>query len=105
MANTAKIQKSSPDEEYIEEVLAQLGGVETLREGADDFNDAVTRLWSEREALTEKFPDMWVAMSKDGVVSVGNSIEEVVSAAEAAGVGSSDMVVEFLDANPKALIL
>ena len=105
MTNTIKIQKSSMDEEYIEDVLAQVGGVETLREGADDFHDAVTRMWSERDSLTEKFPDMWIAMGKDGVVSVGNSIEEVLSDSEAAGFGSSDVVVEFLDANPKALIL
>ena len=105
MTNTTEIQKSSPDEEYIEEVLAQLGGVGTLREGADDFRETVTRMWGERDALTEKYPDMWVAMGKDGVVSVGNSIEEVLSAAETAGVSNSDVVVEFLDANPRTLIL
>lgn len=44
-------------------------------------------------------------MGKDGVVSIGDSIEEVVTAAEAKGVNNADVIVEYLDPNPERLIL
>lgn len=105
MPDTAKVQKSLCDADFIEEALAQFGGIETLHKGADEFREAVTRMWNERESLLEKHPDKWVAMSKDGIVSVGDSIEEVLSAVEADGFINSEVAVEFLDANPTTLIL
>ena len=69
-----------PSEEYFKEMLAQLGGVEALRDDPNDFRKAVSRLWDERDSLIEKHPEKWVSIGKDGVVSVGDSIEEVVAA-------------------------
>lgn len=105
MSNQIDVQKTSPDDEYIEDILAQFGGVEALRQGADDFSKAVTRMWNDRVSLLEEYPDKWVAVSKDGVVSVGDSIEEVLLTVEAIGIGKSEIVVEFLDTNPATLIL
>ena len=45
------------------------------------------------------------SMGKDGVVSIGDSIEEVVSATEVKGVSTADVIVEYLDPNPETLIL
>ena len=94
-----------PSEEDFKELLASLGGVRALRDDPDDFHKAVNRLWSERGSLTEKHPNKWVSMGKDGVVSVGDSIEEVVAATEIKGVSTADVVVEYLDPNPETLIL
>ena len=44
-------------------------------------------------------------MGKDGVVSIGNSIEEVVAATEAEGVSTADVVVEHLNPDPDRLTL
>ena len=44
-------------------------------------------------------------MGKDGVVSIGDSIEEVVSDTEAKGVSTADVIVELLNPEPEALIL
>ena len=94
-----------PSEDYFKEMLAELGGVEALRDDPNDFRKAVNRLWAERDVLIEKHPERWVSMGKDGVVSIGESIEEVVSATEAKGVSTADVIVEYLDPNPETLIL
>jgi len=44
-------------------------------------------------------------MGKDGVVSIGDSIEEVVSATGTMGISTADVVVEYLDPDPETLIL
>ena len=101
------LTKSSdrPGEDYFEELLAHLGGAEALRDDPNDFRKAVKRLWDEQDSLVEQHPHKWVSMGKDGVVSIGDSIEEVVSATEAKGVSTADVIVEYLDPNPETLIL
>ena len=59
----------------------------------------------QRDSLTETHPNRWVSMSKDGVVSVGDSIEEVVAATETQGISTADVTVEYPDLNPERLIL
>ena len=98
-------QSDIPSEDEFEELLAQLGGAKALRDDPNDFRKAVNRLWAERELLTEAYPNKWVSMGKDGVVSVGDSIEEVLAATEAKGVSTADVVVEYLNPNPETLIL
>ena len=88
-----------------DDLLAHLGAAEALRDDTDDFRKAVNRLWTERESLIENHPNMWVSMGKDGVVTIGDSIEEVVSATEVKGVSTADVIVEYLDSNPETLIL
>ena len=98
-------QSDGPSADDFEEILAQLGGVQALRDDPNDFRKAVQRLWNERDLLIERYPNKWVSMGKDGVVSIGESIEEVVSATEAKGVSTADVIVELLDPEPEALIL
>ena len=69
------------------------------------FHKAVERLWDERDSLIELHTNKWVSMGKDGVVSIGDSIEEVVSDTEAKGVSTADVIVELLDPEPETLIL
>ena len=101
--NTSQSDSLSADD--FEEMLAQLGGAQALRDDPNDFRKAVGRLWEERDSLIERHPHKWVSMNKDGVVSIGETIEEVVSATEAKGVSTADVIVEFLDPEPEALIL
>ena len=78
---------------------------ERFRDDPNDFRKAVERLWDERDSLIERHPNRWVSMGKDGIVSIGDSIEEVVSDTEAKGVSTADVVIELLDPEPEALIL
>lgn len=98
-------QSDRPNEDDFYDLLAHLGGAEALRDDPNDFRKAVNRLWTERKLLVENHPERWVSMGKDGVVSIGDSIEEVVSATEAKGVNTADVIVEYLDPNPETLIL
>ena len=97
--------RDKPRADDFEEMLAQLGGAQALRDDPNDFRKAVERLWDERVSLIELHPNKWVSMGKDGVVSIGDSIEDVVSATEAKGVSTADVVVELLDPEPEMLIL
>ena len=98
-------QSDRPHADDFEQMLAQLGGAQALRDDPNDFRKAVERLWNERDSLIELHPNKWVSMGKDGVVSIGDSIEEVVSTTEAKGVSTADVIVEFLDPEPETLIL
>ena len=100
---TKSSDRSSGDD--FNDLLAHLGGAEALRDDPNDFRKAVNRLWTERESLIETHPERWVSMGKDGVVSIGDSIEQVVSATEEKGVNTADVIVEYLDPNPETLIL
>ena len=93
------------DEQFIADLIDDLGGVATLPEGEDEFLQAVKRMWAERDSLVERHPGKWVAVGKDGIVSVGDSIEEVLSVADAENASRPDLVVEYLVPNPAALIL
>ena len=99
---------NNPDrrsEDDFDDLLVHLGGAEALRDDPNDFREAVNRLWNERESLIENHPERWVSMGKDGEVSIGDSIEEVVAATEAKGVSTADVIVEYLDPEPEMLIL
>ena len=98
-------QPDKPSANDFEDMLAQLGGAQALRHDPNDFRKAVERLWDERDSLIELHPNKWVSMGKDGVMSIGDSIEEVISATEAKGVSTSDVIVELLDPEPEPLIL
>ena len=94
----------SSDGDYLEELLAQLEGAQALRDDPNDFRRAVSRLWTESESLGELHPGKWVSTGKIGEISIGDSIEDVVSATEAKGVSTADVIVELLDPGPEALI-
>ena len=99
---------NNPDrrsEDDFDDLLAHLDGAEALRDDPNDFRKAVNRLWTECESLIEGHPERWVSMGNDGVVSVGDSIEEVVAATEARGISIADVVVEYLDPEPERLVL
>ena len=95
----------SLDKDYFEEMIAQLGGVQALRDDPNNFRKAVTRLWNEEDSLVEQHPHKWVSMGKDGVVAIGDSIEEVIAATEENNVSTADVIVEYLDPEPETLIL
>ena len=93
------------DEAYVKEIISELGGVEALREEKDEFHEVVLCMDKERITLMGKHPNKWVAVGKDGVLAVRDSMEEVFAAVESADLRVSEFVVEFLDTDPPVLIL
>ena len=105
MSDTEITIEKLKDEEYVREIVEGLGGAKAIVDGLREYGLIVERMWAERAALTEAHPNQWVAMGKDGVVAIGDSIDAVIEDAAAKGLRGSDLVIEFLDTDPPLLIL
>ena len=93
------------DKDYVKEVIEGLGGAKVLMDEMDEYHQIVTRMRKECPSLVERHPDKWVAMGQEGVVAVGDSMNEVFREVEARGLNGADVVIEFLDTTPPLLIL
>ena len=105
MRDAADNMKQPTVEEYLKDLVEEHGGVKALRERKDKFHEALLRIDRDYSALMEKYPNKWVAMGKDGVLAVADSMEEVFAEVESAGLSGSEFEVEFLDSDPPDLIL
>lgn len=86
--------------------------LEMMREagaGGDDegleYEAAWLRMNRDMEFLLKTYPDKWVAMSKDGVVAVGDSLDEAFAKADAKRIPLGKINVQFMDTNPSPLLL
>ena len=93
------------DKDYVKEVIEGLGGAKVLMDEMDEYHQIVARMRKECPSLVERHPDKWVAMGQEGVLAVGDSMDEVLREVEGRGLHGADVVIEFLDANPPLLIL
>ena len=71
----------------------------------DEHERLTARMQGEIEFLPEITSDKWVAMGRDEVLEVGDSLEEVVSIVKAKGMAGDTVVVKLLTANPEVMIL
>ena len=94
------------DEVYVKEVIDGLGGAKALMDEMDEYREIVARMRKERSRdLLKRHPDKWVAMGQEGVLAVGESMDEVLSEVEGRGLHGADVVIEFMDTDPPLLIL
>ena len=93
------------DEAYVMSVIEGLGGAQALVDGIREFSKINARMRSEWASLMEKYPDKWIAMGKEGLLAVGDSMDGVLEDVEGQGYRGSEVAVEFLDTNPPILIL
>ena len=105
MPETASGGRRPMDDADVQAIIDHLGGVEALQEGREEFHEAVLRMNRERGALMEMYPDKWVAVGRNGVIAVADSLEEVFARVESAGLRDSEFEVEFLDTDPADLLL
>ena len=69
------------------------------------FRRAARYFWRNKDALTEQYPNLWVAVSEEGVIDTAATSKELHEQLRAAGVPSHAAVTWFLDPEPKKLIL
>ncbi len=93
------------DKDYVKGIIEGLGGAKALIDEMDDYHQIVACMSKERPSLVERHPDKWVAMGKEGVIAVGDSMDEVLREVEGRGLHGADVVIEFLDTDPPLLIL
>ena len=70
-----------------------------------EYEAAWLRMDREWDTLTSKYPNQWVAMGKDGVVAVGDSLDDVFAKVNAKRVPPGRIDVKFMDTNPSPLLL
>lgn len=97
--------KKPAAEEFLRKAVEELGGPIVWGDGMAEFYKAATRLQDDYDVLVKKYPDKWVAVGKDGVLAVCDSLKEAHSAAKLARSHGSQCVIEFLNSNPEPLIL
>ena len=86
-------------------VIDESGGSDALIDDLAEFRELRARIANEHSRLMGEYPDMWIAMVKDGVVAAGATRGEVLEAVDRTGIARSDTVVEFIDTDPPLLIL
>ena len=69
------------------------------------FNRAVRYFWRNKEELTAQYPNLWVAVSEDGVIDTAATSKELIKQLDDGGVPSHAAVIEFLNTEPRKLIL
>ena len=89
----------------IAQIVEEFGGAASLVERMDEHERLATRMKSEIASLPELTGDRWVAMGLDEALEIGNSLSEVLARIEEKGLADGTVVVEFLSAEPEALIL
>lgn len=92
-------------EAYIRQIIEEAGGFQAFSKQMDDFRDCQIRLDKERAALTEKYPDKWVAMGKDGVAAVSDSHLSLLADIDGQGLSRSAVAIRRLDTDPPLLML
>ena len=93
------------DKDYMREIIEGLGGAKVLMDEMDEYHKIVARMREERPSLVERHPNKWVAMGREGVLAVGDSVDQVLGEVEGRGLHGADVVIEFLDTDPPLLIL
>ena len=89
----------------MKDVIDGLGGTKALMDEMDQYHGIVVRMRKERPSLVESHPNKWVAMGREGVLAIGDSMDEVLREIEVRGLHGADGVIEFLDTDPPLLIL
>ena len=93
------------DEAYVMSVIESLGGAQKMADEMREHSKIWKRMRAEHAALMEQYPDKWVAMGKEGLLAVGDSMDEVIEEVESQGIQEEGVVIEFLDTDPPILIL
>ncbi len=102
MARSVRILSDSPGPRaHIE----QMGGPDHVMQEINASEKVRVVYDMLRESLLEKFPNRWVVVSKDGLVSVDNSLPVAIDSAEAHGLQKPHYKIAYLNPNPPTLLL
>ncbi len=75
--------------------------VRSLRE----FHESSRVLSSSHPRLIDEYPDQWVAVSGEGVISHGESLDYVLGEVDKKGLRRSDTLIRFIERAQRTLIL
>ena len=97
-------QELPPDIQAIaDQYIESVGGLEGFKGMMEDFKAVCRRFSRDKASLMARYPRRWVAIDIDGLVLVGDSMEEVFAACKARGLAKGDVLVEYM--NPDHVFL
>ena len=117
MANAAKLlpadmdnSAQSREENFAEHrdaesIIEAWGGVECVRAVLKDHQVMSGEFWAAYSFLLEQHPDKWIAWGKEGVVGVSDSQDGLLREMKSKNLTAKDVMVEYLDTDPKVYIL
>ena len=88
-----------------EKILDLLGDPSEVTSGLAAFRDLAIRMNMEHSELLRLYPDRWVAMSKDGVVASADTIDDLFRKVDELQIPRHEVVHDYMDSNPRSLIL
>ena len=89
-----------------EQVLEHLGDPATVAAELEQFQDLAIRLDAEHANLLRLYPDQWVAMNKDGsIVAKADTVDGLFQQLDEKQIPYDDVVHDYLDSNPRSLLL
>ena len=81
------------------------GGIAVIRAQMDAFHRLNLRVIAEYPQLRDKYPNQWICMGQDGVLTTGHSQKEVMETARRKGISASEVVFEYISAEDAILIV
>ena len=93
------------DAEKKRKILGLLGDPSEAAAGLAAFRDLAIRMDREHCELLRLYPDRWVAMSRDGVVATAATIDDLFRQVDELQIPHHEVVHDYMDTNPRPLIL
>ena len=86
-------------------LIRDVGTPEDIYQSLMTFRKDLTALSEQRNKLTKKYPDKWIAFYEGGVVSIATTIEELINAVEREGLPRDKVVTQFLGTKKITMVL
>ena len=103
MANAAELPADMDNSAEL--MIEALGGAKGIRTRIEDRQSMFVQFWGTYSSLLEQHPDKWIAWGKEGVGGVSDSQDGLLSEIRSKNIAAKDVMVEFLDTDPKGYIL
>ena len=116
MANAAKLpadmdnsaqsrEENFTEHQDAESIIEAWGGVECVRTVLKNHQIMSGEFWAAYASLLEQHPDKWIAWGKEGVVGLSDSQDGLLREMRSKNLTAKDVMVEYLDTDPKVYIL
>ena len=103
MANAAELPVDMDNS--AESIIEAMGGAKGVRTLIEDRQSMFVEFWAAYPSLLERHPDKWIAWGKEGIVDVSDSRDELLRGMRSRNLTANDVMVEYLDTDPKGYIL
>ena len=99
------LKRAPMDLALVKQLVEDDGGVVALISGLHRHQEISERMDREHTALLEQYAGNWVVMGEAGLLSVGTTLDEVLSVIGSRGLDTSEFVVSYLEPDPPVTLL